>query len=230
MNTIARPKVLIVDDESSVREFLGEVLSASYQTVFARSGAEALVAAETQNPELIILDVIMPGMSGLEVCKSLRDNPVTRRIPVFMLTALGDVNQKIEAFKNGADDYILKPFNASELAARVERKFQRIKETNATHSTAQHGKLSLDFENFKVKIGGKVIELGHVEFKIFNCLAKTQGSLVTREALNTYVWGEDLPSDRALDPHITGLRKKLTGSSGELKTVYGKGYSLLLRD
>lgn len=173
----------------------------------------------------------MPGKTGVEVCKDLRSDPKTSSIPIIMLTALNEPEQRTQAFLSGADDYISKPFNPDELLARVDSKIRRLDETKPqSTSTLQFGDLHLDFQEQSAEISGKPIEIGQIELKILKCLIHNQGQLVEREMLHQFVWGDESPSDRALDPHITTLRRKLKPSRGELKTVYGRGYSVVLRE
>lgn len=225
-----KAKVLIVDDDSFVREFVGQVLSEKYTILFARNGDEAIEVAKAEQPGVIVLDIVMPGKNGIDTCFALRAAPETKNIPVLMLTALNEPEQRISAFSSGADDYMAKPFLPEELIARVEAKLRRSRDSsqNVSHQL-QVGDLKIDFEELKVEIGGNPTDIGQIEFKILNCLIKNRGQLVERDTLNHFVWGNDIPSERALDPHITSLRKKLKESSGELKTVYGRGYSLVIR-
>lgn len=224
-------KILIVDDEPSIREFLAQILSEHYQILFAKNGTEALEVAKSKVPTIILLDILMPGKNGIQTCRDIRNDPTTKSIPVIMLTALNDTDQRTQAFISGADDYVSKPFTPDELVARIESKIRRQKEvTPQIAGRVQFGDLTLNLEELKAEINGKAVEISQTEFKILNCLIKNQGQLLLREALHDYVWGDESPSDRALDPHITTLRKKLKGSRCELKTAYGQGYSLILKE
>lgn len=225
-----KEKVLIVDDEAEIREFLGEVLSSTYQTIFARNGIEALELVAEKKPAAVILDMAMPGPSGLDVVRTLRQNPETEMIPVLMLTASDDTNNRISCYSSGADDFIAKPFHPTELLSRVASKINRIRKRAPTESHRyQLGGLNMDLITHKVEIKGTEANLGFIEFKILHCLMKNQGQMVDRQILNEFVWGNELPSERAMDPHITSLRKKIADSNIELKTIYGKGYSLHLK-
>jgi DNA-binding response OmpR family regulator len=227
---VEKEKVLIVDDEAEIREFLGEVLSTNYQTIFAKNGAEALELAEDRAPAAVILDMVMPGGSGLDVVRALRRNPKTEMIPVLMLTASDDTANRIDCYSSGADDFIAKPFHPTELLSRVASKINRTRRrSNVESHKIQLGDLSMDLINHRVEASGQEIPLGFIEFKILHCLMKNQGQMVDRQVLNDFVWGQELPSERAMDPHITALRKKLAASSIELKTIYGKGYSLHMK-
>ncbi|MBK9324474.1 MAG: response regulator transcription factor [Bdellovibrionaceae bacterium] len=149
-----------------------------------------------------------------------------------MLTAVNEPEQRIKAFNAGADDYLAKPFLPEELIARINRKLEKTpaRQPVSKENEFRLGNLKLQFDDLSIEVDGVKCELGQVEYKILNFLLKKRGELVSRQELNDYVWGDELPSDRALDPHITALRKKLQKSHGELKTVYGKGYSIILKD
>ncbi len=228
-----RKTILIVDDESYIREFLAQVLSEYFHVIFAKNSEEAVLFAKTNAPDIILLDVLMPGIDGMETCKLLRQQPESALIPIIMVTAVNDLDKKVQAFQYGADDYLEKPFLPEELIARLIRKLetqaQRERRTD-NGGEILHGNLKLQADSLLLQINETSHHLGLVEFKILNFLLKHKGTLVSRQELNDYVWGADLPSERALDPHITSLRKKLQKSQGELKTVYGKGYSIILKE
>lgn len=227
-----RPTVLIVDDESYIREFLAQILSEHFRIAFAKDGKEALEMAKSVKLAIIVLDVLMPGQNGIETCKKLRAQRESEEIPVIMLTAVNEPEQRIKAFNAGADDYLAKPFLPEELLARINRKLEKapVRQPVNKETEFRLGNLKLQFDDLSLEVDGVKCELGQVEYKILNFLLKKRGELVSRQELNDYIWGHELPSDRALDPHITALRKKLQKSHGELKTVYGKGYSFILKD
>jgi DNA-binding response OmpR family regulator len=226
-----KKKILVVDDEPYIREFLAQLLSEDHQVILANDGDEGIKCAGTIKPDLIILDVVMPGKNGIQVCKILRMDPVTKLIPILMLTAVNQVEHRTAAFEAGADDYFVKPFDTEELLARVHSKLRRLDERPiAVTNVINFGDMILDFQQLKAEISGTKIDFGQIEFKILNCLIKNQGQLVEREVLNEFVWGAESPAERALDPHITALRKKIKFSQSELKTIYGRGYSLVLRE
>lgn len=227
-----RPTILIVDDESYIREFLAQILSEHFQIAFAKDGKEALEMAKSAKPSIIVLDVLMPGQNGIETCKKLREQRESEEIPIIMLTAVNEPEQRIKAFNAGADDYLAKPFLPEELIARINRKLEKAPARQSVNKETEFrlGNLKLQFDDLSLEVDGVKCELGQVEYKILNFLLKKRGELVSRQELNDYIWGHELPSDRALDPHITALRKKLQKSHGELKTVYGKGYSIILKD
>lgn len=227
-----RSTVLIVDDESYIREFLAQILSEHFQIAFAKNGKEAVETAKSIQPDIIVLDVLMPGQNGIDTCKVLREQKESSSTPIIMLTAVNEPEQRIKAFNAGADDYLAKPFLPEELIARISRKLEKtpLRQSTIKDLDFRIGNLKLQLDDLSFEVDGVRCELGQVEYKILNFLLKKRGEPVSRSELNNYVWGKDLPSDRALDPHITSLRKKLQGSQGELKTVYGKGYSIILKD
>lgn len=227
-----RSTVLIVDDESYIREFLAQILSEHFRIAFAKNGDEAIETAKSVQPDIVVLDVLMPGQDGIEICKMLREQKESALIPIIMLTAVNEPELRIKAFNAGADDYMAKPFLPEELVARIKRKLEKATTKHPTNKDVgfKLGNLKLQIDDLCLEIDGVKYELGQVEYKILNFLLKKCGELVSRDDLNDYIWGKDLPSDRALDPHITSLRKKLQGSHGELKTVYGRGYSIILKN
>jgi len=226
-----KKKILIVDDEQNIRELLAQILSEHYQVFFAQNGDEAIAQAKKHSPALIVLDILMPGKSGFQTCTELRSDPATKMVSVLILTALNDPEQRTQAFLCGADDYLNKPFLPDELLARIQSKIRRSNEINLDEGRlVQFGDLTLNYEELKVAVAGKPLEVGPIEFRILNCLIKNEGKLVGRDILSASVWGDEAPSERALDPHITALRKKLKNSLEELKTVYGRGYSLVIKE
>lgn len=199
--------------------------------IIARSEVEALDQAACHEPVLIILDVRSDSELSIEACGVFRSRSETFLIPMIVLLSECRAAIKIRAFELGADDCVTKPYLAKELLARVAAKIRREQERRSTpfrqsQSRLQLGSLMLDFEARKVEISGQRIDLGNIEVRILHCLLKSHGKLVSREELNEYVWDSELPSERALDPHINSLRKKLRLSHLKLHMSYGKGYFL----
>lgn len=229
----SRERVLVVDDEVYIRELVSQILSARYQVFFAASGDEALAAAKACRPSVIILDLSMPGIGGMETCRRLRGDPATRGIHIVMLTAFSELEQRIAAFESGADDFLAKPFRPEELLARVGAKVRRSVEEAAAavpDFRLRCADLSVDVEALKVSAGDRPLDVGPVEFKILVSLMREKGGLVSRARLAGFVWGEEPASHRALDPHVSSLRRKLADTRVELKTTYGGGYSLVVKD
>lgn len=224
-------RILVIDDDPSVREFVCQILSENYRVDLAPSGEVGLELAGQVQPSLILLDIVMPGLSGVETLRRLRSNEKTSDVPVIMLTALNDADQRVEAFSAGADDYISKPFRADELLVRADSKLKRMEKAwSSQHDVLRLGNLAIHLLEFTVTIENKPLDMGQVEFKILSLLARRQGQLIKREEIEDFIWGNEKPSGRALDPHITSLRKKLQNSDADLKTVYGTGYSLIVKN
>lgn len=220
------PKILIVDDEEDIRELIAVNLlrEESYQILQAEDGLEALRSAKKDRPDLIILDLMLPQMDGVKVFKELRDNALTARIPVIMLTARGRLEEKIEGLELGADDYLPKPFSPKELMLRV-RNLLRRSNPNQGASMIESGPFSLDKNALKLHLDGQEIELTATEFKLLLSLIEAPGVTCERGTLLKKVWGySDMIQTRTLDTHIKRLREKLGTHGGSIETVRGVGY------
>lgn len=222
--------ILVVDDEASIRDLVIQILELKYQVYSATNAQEALRIAKEHKPTLALVDIYMPGRNGLELCKELRNDPSTKQIPIIIMTARNALETRVKAFEFGADDFLEKPFYMDELVSRIESKIRRLSESSGESQKIANPSLqdlNLDFESLKAHIGGKDFELGHTEFKILSLLMRKADSIVTRESIEDYIWGKDVPSTRPLDTHIAGLRKKLSASKRlKLRTVYGEGFIL----
>lgn len=229
-----RERVLVIDDEQDIREIVSQILSERYQVFLAQNAEDGIACAHEVNPSVVLLDMRMPGISGIEACRRLREDARTRNIPVVMLTGMDDVDQRIAAFDAGADDFVSKPFLPEELLARVSSKMRRRKEIfelTVSDSDIYFGDLRISIPEIKVFIKEKLSDIGPLEFKLLLALARNEGRLVARTQLAELLWGTgESASDRALDPHISSLRKKLRSSNTELKTIYGAGYALVIRN
>lgn len=208
-----RSSILIVDDEADVREVVGEILSEYYRVIFARGGIEGVEVAGRAHPDLILLDIMMPIQDGYVTCNQLKSHPETKSIPIIMLSAKNDSASRVEAFKEGADDYISKPFHPEELLVRVLAKLRKSQDSPQ-----------------KVKQGtamGLKTELREMELRIFNVLRNRLGVVLTRDEICREIWGaQSQDKHRNLDPHVSSLRKKLKSSDWKLSTLYGQGYVL----
>lgn len=221
-------KILVVEDEAPIQELLQFNLERNkYRVKVVDSGEEALKQAELFAPDLILLDIMLPGADGLEVCKQLKANRKTESIPIVMLTALCEEADIVTGLELGADDYITKPFSPRVLLARVKAALRR---TAATHPEAEgdilriHG-ISIDVPRHKVVIDGQDIALTFTEFKVLQLLAGQPGRVFTRYQIVDAVHGEDYPvTDRSVDVQIVGLRKKLGRAGKCIETVRGIGY------
>lgn len=224
-----KPLVLIVEDEAPQAEVLRYNLEkADYRTSIATTGEEALVKVEEEQPDLVILDWMLPEPSGLEVCRRLRSNKETRGLPVIMLTARGEEGDRIRGLDSGADDYVVKPFLPSEMVARVRAVLRRAR-PSLGEDQLEYGDISIDLMEHKVTRDGKSIHLGPTEFRLLTTLMERPGRVFSREQLLDLVWGRNIHvEERTVDVHIRRLRKAL--NMGELpdliRTVRGAGYSL----
>lgn len=222
-------KVLIVEDERDLAELLAYNLEKEgYQALVASTGIEGLEIARRELPDLMLLDLMLPGMMGTEVCSSLRHSEKTRGIPVLMLTARGDEIDRVVGFEMGADDYIVKPFSMRELMLRIRAILRRSgQESGAAERQVTAGPIVIDCGSHRVTIAGAEVELTSTEYKLLLYLAEHRGRVMQRELLLQDVWGYNFVGDtRTVDTHVTRLRNKL-GDAGEMiKTVRGFGYKL----
>lgn len=226
---MGKDKILIVDDEPEIRQFVAQAISSKYQVLFAEDHLSTFQIAKSEQPDVILLDMMINGVCEIDTCRKLREDHLTKYIPIIMLTAINDPERRTQAYELGADDYLTKPFTPKELLARIESKLQRAKDYKAnSKNSISYGDLTLNFEESTAYATDTLLDVGPVEFRILNCLIKNQGKLVDRDILHNFIWGKNIPSERALDPHINSLRKKLKPSTCELKTVYGKGFNLII--
>jgi DNA-binding response OmpR family regulator len=222
MNT----KILVVDDEPDALEVLGFKLKESgFTPVFAADGARAINAARTERPALIVLDLMLPEIDGLEVCKILRRDPATEAIPILMLTARTGEMDRVVGLELGADDYVTKPFSPREVVVRIKKLLARAGGPAGPAMPLRYGELEIDAPKHEVKISGEVVALTATEFRLLEILARQRGRVLTRDQLLRDVWGYDTPIDsRTVDTHMRRLREKLGGTARFLETVRGVGY------
>lgn len=230
MDTSVRPTVLVIDDESSIRGFLSEVLGARFNVLTADSGLEGIRLAKSSAPDVILLDILMPGDDGLACLEELRRDQATKHLPILMLTALNEPDVRIRAFSSGADDFIPKPFQPDELIARIDSKLSRLKSADVVALVLRLGNVAADMANLRVSVDGQDVNISPVEFKIICQLMRQHGQLVRREDIENSVWPAHSPAERVLDSHISSLRRKLQGSTLTLQTVYGLGYTMTVKD
>ncbi|MGD0785531.1 MAG: response regulator [Sedimentisphaerales bacterium] len=223
---MAKENILIVDDEEDVLELVRFNLEKNgYKTETATSGEDALAKAKSKLPDLIILDLMLPGIDGLEVCKKLKSEAKTENIPVIMLTAKSEESDIITGLELGAQDYITKPFSPKVLVARVRRNLQKIIAHDLEKTPVKIHELIIDPARHEVLIKNKPVELTFTEFSILYTLAKRPGLVFTRYQIVDSIRGEDyLVTDRAIDVQIVSLRKKLGPIGKYIETVRGIGY------
>jgi len=224
---MAKEKILVVDDEEDILELLSFNLSREgYQVFTAATGEEALNLSRSTNPDLIVLDLMLPGMDGLEVAKILKTDPALRHIPIVMLTAKGEEADIVTGLELGADDYVTKPFSPRVLLARARAVLRRkTQEPSEETDVLRVHDLAIHPGRREVLVGGDPVQLTFTEFGILHFLARRPGWVFTRSQIVDAVRGEDYPvTDRSVDVQIVGLRKKL-GTAGEyIETVRGVGY------
>jgi OmpR family response regulator RpaB len=223
-----KQKILVIDDEASIRQIVETRLKlAGYDVITAADGVEALEQASTHQPDLIVLDIMMPKLDGFEVCRELRKNMTT---PIIMLTAKGDITDRIAALELGADDYVVKPFSPRELEARIKAVLRRTHTDQAKQTVINVDKLTIDTGKRQVLKSGEKVKLTEMEFNLLELLATNPGRAYSRSEILHQVWGYRLSqySDtRVVDVHISRLRSKLEDdpSSPELiLTARGTGY------
>ncbi len=218
--------VLIVEDESDILNLIDWHLRAEgYNTLKASDGGKAIETAEKKRPDLILLDLILPGIDGLEVCKTLKKNPKTDSIPVVMLTAKGEEVDRIVGFELGADDYIVKPFSPRELILRLRAILRRHAKEPGEEAVMNYREMQIDKDSYRVWIKGKEISLTLTEFNLLIELLQNQGKVRTRDQLLDRVWGYQFEGyHRTVDTHIRRLRQKIGPYADAIETVRGIGY------
>jgi DNA-binding response OmpR family regulator len=218
-------RLLLVDDDPHIRELVRVFLSKEgFEVIEACDGVEALAMLDTSAPDMVILDIMMPNMDGWQVCKELREH---YDLPVLMLTAIGETQQKIKGFELGADDYLVKPFEPLELVVRVKALLKRYK--IATSQIVQAGELELNRKTYEVILEGRNLTLPLKEFELLFKLASYPGKTISREQLIEQIWGYDFEgNERTVDVHINRLRERFPEErcSFRISTIRGLGYRL----
>ena len=224
-------KILIVEDEANIRQLLRYNLEKEgFQVMEAVDGLQGLRTAQREKPDLVLLDLMLPGMDGLEVCRTLKGAPVTSALPIIMLTAKAEEVDKIIGLELGADDYMTKPFSPRELTARIKAVLRRSQKETALPGELQVGRLRFNFSRYEVSMGGVKLELTPKEYELLKMLATNLGKVFTREQLLEKVWGYEYFGDtRTVDVHVRHLRAKMAAdpeTADMLETVRGFGYRL----
>jgi len=224
-----KPSVLVVEDEPAQREILAYNLEAEgFRVLRAEDGNEALMMIDEESPDIILLDWMLPGTSGIEVCRQIKMRPAFRLTPVIMISARSEEVDKVRGLETGADDYVTKPYSVVELLARVKSQLRRSRPSSVGERLI-FDDIILDSETHKVYRGEKELRLGPTEFRLLTTFMEKPGRVWTREQLLDRVWGRDIYVDtRTVDVHIGRLRKALGRSGGDdpIRTVRGAGYAL----
>jgi two-component system, OmpR family, alkaline phosphatase synthesis response regulator PhoP len=225
---VPRMKILIVEDEKDIIKMLEYNLKKEgFKVIAARDGEGALDSALREYPELILLDLMLPGIDGLEVCKALKKKTKTASIPIIMLTAKSQESDKVVGLELGADDYVTKPFSPRELIARIKAVLRRAAEKEKLPEIFQSGDLRINFAEISVSLKDKPIELTAKEFELLKTLLKAKGRVLSRDYLLDSIWGYDHAMEiqtRTVDVHIRTLRKKLKSAAKMIITVKNYGY------
>lgn len=229
-----KEKILIVDDEKDIVKLLDYNLKKeNFRTIAAYNGNKALELAGREHPDVVILDLMLPDVDGLEVCRMLKKDAKTSSIPIVMLTAKGQEADKIVGLELGADDYVTKPFSPRELIARIRAVLRRLKEKERLPEAFEAGDLMIDFSKIWVGVKGKPVDVTAKEFELLKALIKASGRVLSRDYLLNAIWGMDQSLEiqtRTVDAHITTLRKKLKGEARRIVTVKNYGYRFEIDD
>ena len=227
--SVEQPTVLVVEDEPAQREVLSYNLEAEgFRVSRAEDGEQALLLAEEESPDIIVLDWMLPNVSGIEVCRRLKSRPETRAVPVIMLSARAEEVDRVRGLETGADDYVVKPYSVVELMARVRAQLRRTRPASVGERL-EYEDILLDSETHRVTRDGNQLKLGPTEFRLLSTFMEKPGRVWSREQLLDRVWGRDIYVDtRTVDVHIGRLRKALCQHGGQdpLRTVRGAGYAL----
>ncbi len=230
---MSRKKALVVDDEHHISELIQFNLeNSNFDVLISDNGEDAIRIAEEQTPDVIILDLMLPGIDGFEVCKRIRSSEKSRKIPIIMLTAKGEELDKILGLELGADDYLTKPFSVRELIARIKAVLRRLEDVpnHMTKKTIQIHDVFIDTEKHEVYKNGKLVELTLKEFDLLRILAENRGKVLSRNLLMTEIWGYGYSGEtRTVDVHIRYLRMKIEDNDRHpiyIETIRGVGYKL----
>lgn len=225
---VETPCVLIVEDDQDILNLLSfTIQNQGYLAIQSRQGEEGLKMARTERPDIILLDLMLPGMDGITVCKELKAKTETAKIPVIMLTAKGEENDRILGLETGADDYVVKPFSPRELMLRLEAVLRRSQPRQLQEEVWEQDGMRVAFDAFQVFVDDREIELTSTEFHLLAALIRSEGRVLTREQLLDQVWGYEFDGyARTVDTHMHRLRHKLGRAAEGIQTVRGIGYRL----
>lgn len=221
-----RQKLLVIDDEQDICELIRDALSQEFEISTANDGATGLRLATELVPDLVLVDLRMPGLDGISFCRGLRKNPVLTRTLVMVMT--GQEEAEVRSFESGADDFIVKPFGTEELRARIRARIRRkavdARPADENSDLLRSENLQLDLGRFEARIDGRLVELSALEFKLLCYFVRTGGKIVSRTEVLEANWPDVVVTDRTVDTHVSKLRKAIAGSVFQIQTVYGAGY------
>jgi DNA-binding response OmpR family regulator len=222
------PRILVVEDSQDIADLIAHYLQgAGYLTTMAANGSDGLRLARATPPDAVILDLMLPGMDGLQVCQALRGEPSTAAIPIIMLTARGEESDRIRGLELGADDYVTKPFSPKELVARVSALLRRIQRPPAAGKVLRYGPLTIDIDKHTVQAGPDEMRLTAKEFLLLQYLIEHRGRVLSRDLLLTDVWSYQYTGGtRTVDVHIRRLREKIPYLGSAITTIKQFGYKL----
>jgi DNA-binding response OmpR family regulator len=220
----AKSKILVIEDNADTRRFLEAMLSKEFEIITAENGVIGIEFARNRSPDLILLDIMLPVLSGYDACSLLKKDEKTRQIPIIFLSAKNSVPDITQGLSTGADDYLPKPFDYKELVARIRARLR--KSESPANQLVQIGELKVDSSNREVTFSGKRSQLTLTEFDILRLLATKAGAVVSREEILKTVWRDESPetNDRTIDVHIRALRRKIPALTKHIISIYGVGY------
>lgn len=224
-----KKKILLIEDEKRLAKIIKNFLEKNnFEVANLYDGEDAIITAETFNPNLILLDWMLPGLSGLEICRQIRSNKSINKVPIIFLTAKGEEEDKLRGLDTGADDYITKPFSQIELIARIKALLRRSEPTVFDEMLAYKNTIAMDLKKHRVKRNGKNVRLGPKEYQLLKLFLENPGRVFSRDQLLDRVWGDINVEPRTVDVHIRRLRKNINipKSNDLIRTVRSSGYSL----
>lgn len=228
---MGQPRILIIEDERGLTQTLSWYFNREgFETIIAHDGAEGLRKAQTLLPDAVLLDLMLPGMGGLDVCKELRSGERTKHIPIIMATAKGEESDQLVGYKLGADDYVIKPFSNKVLLEKVKALLRRVDGPSDSGDVIEHAGVKIDRVRHRVTVEGEAVELTPTEFKLLLCLLRQPGRAFNRHHLMDAAIGEgSIVLERTIDVHVKTLRQKIKKAGGQedlIETVRGVGYRL----
>ena len=224
-----KKKILLIEDEKRLAKIIKNFLEKNnFEVADLYDGEDAIITAETFNPNLILLDWMLPGLSGLEICRQIRSNKSINKVPIIFLTAKGEEEDKLRGLDTGADDYITKPFSQIELIARIKALLRRSEPTMFDEMLTYKNTIAMDLKKHRVKRNGKNVRLGHKEYQLLKLFLENPGRVFSRDQLLDRVWADINVEPRTVDVHIRRLRKNINipKSNDLIRTVRSSGYSL----